>query len=149
MIVYFDTSAIVKRYIKETGSREVNALLNDENTIPGSVIITQVEMAAALQKSIYVTNASAKILPVIWQDFMNDWKLFTRIQISTDMIEKASQIALTHKLRGYDSLHLAAALLWQESLKESITLATFDRDLWFAGQKAGTKVWPEGLVEVK
>lgn len=26
MIVYFDTSALVKRYIEEAGSREVNAL---------------------------------------------------------------------------------------------------------------------------
>jgi hypothetical protein len=36
-----------------------------------------------------------------------------------------------------DSLHLAAAMLWQGTLGTQINLATFDRELWLAAQKAG------------
>jgi predicted nucleic acid-binding protein len=146
MIVYFDTCALVKRYVEEAGSREVNALWEDENAILGSVIITQVEMAAALQKAIHLGNASEALLSEIWQDFLGDWESFTRIQISTVMVERASQISIAYKLRGYDALHLAAAQMWQERLNLPVTLATFDRDLWLAGREAGIDVWPEGLV---
>ncbi|MDP3184873.1 MAG: type II toxin-antitoxin system VapC family toxin [Anaerolineales bacterium] len=146
MIVYFDTSALVKRYIEEAGTREVNALFEDENAILGSVIITQVEMAAALQKAIHLGSASEALLPEIWQDFLDDWGSFTRIQVSTVTVERASQISFAYKLRGYDALHLAAALLWQERLNLPVTLATFDRDLWLASREAGMSVWPEELA---
>ena len=145
MIVYFDTSALVKRYVEEAGSRGVEAMFEEENAILGSVIIAQVEMAAALQKAIRLANASESLLSEIWQDFLEDWKSFTRIQVSTNIVERASQISFTHKLRGYDSLHLAAACLWQEKLALPVILATFDRELWLAGRKAGVEVWPEGL----
>jgi hypothetical protein len=37
-------------------------------------------------------------------------------------------------------------LLWQETLGTQITIATFDRELWLAGQKAGMLSWPPNLV---
>lgn len=61
-------------------------------------------------------------------------------------MERACQISFTHKFRGYDSLHLAAACLWQEKLALPVTLATYDRELWQAGREAGVQVWPEKLV---
>ncbi len=33
----------------------------------------------------------------------------------------------------------------RETLSTQVTLATYDRELWLAGQKAGMKIWPEGL----
>lgn len=145
MILYFDTSALVKRYVEEAGSREVAALFEEENAILGSVIIAQVEMAAALQKAIRLGNASEALLSEIWQDFLDDWKSFTRIQVSSSLVERASQNSFTYKLRGYDSLHLAAASLWQEKLSLPVILATFDRELWLAGREVGVEVWPENL----
>ena len=146
MIVYFDTSALVKRYIEEAGAPEVKTLFETESAILGSVIFTQVEMAAALQKAIQLGNASESLLSEIWQDFLEDWKSFTRIQVSSIMVEKASQFSFAFKLRGTDSLHLAAAWLWQEKLALPVTLASFDRALWLAGRQAGVQVWPEGLL---
>ena len=146
MIIYFDTSALVKRYIEEAGSREVAALFEEGNAILGSVIVAQVEMAAALQKAIRLGNASEALLSEIWQDFLNDWKSFTRIQVSGSLVERASQISFTNKLRGYDSLHLAAATMWQEKLAMPVVLASFDREIWLAGRSAGLEVWPERLV---
>ena len=146
MIVYFDTSALVKRYIQETGSREVKTLFEAEAAILGSVVITRVEMAAALQKAVRLEAANVALLAEIWQDFLDQWSTFTRIHVSDVMVERASRISFDYQLRGYDSLHLAAAQLWQESLNLPVVLATFDRDLWLAGRQAGMDVWPEGLV---
>ena len=145
MIIYFDTSALVKGYVQEAGSSDVLALLDDEGNTFGSVAVTQIEMASAIQRAIRAIGVSTT--PVrAWQDFLDDWAAFSRVPVSPLMIERACGIAWEYGLRGYDSLHLATALLWQESLGAQVTFATFDRALWSAGKKTGLDVWPEGLV---
>ncbi|HLF74831.1 MAG TPA: type II toxin-antitoxin system VapC family toxin [Anaerolineales bacterium] len=146
MIIYFDTSALVKRYLREADSDKIMALFNEADHIIGSVVITQVEMAATFQRAVSLDVASPKLAAEIWQDFLDHWQSFTRLRIFAGTIERASENAWKYDLRGYDSLHLAAALLWQETLGVQVTLATFDRELWLAGQKAGMLSWPEGLV---
>ena len=46
----------------------------------------------------------------------------------------------------YDAVHLAAARFWQSSLGEPVTLATYDRQLWQAGDAAGLGAWPPGGI---
>jgi predicted nucleic acid-binding protein len=108
--------------------------------------MTQVEMAATFQRAVRMDIASSKLAAEVWQDFLDHWQSFTRLRIFAGTIERASEYAWRYDLRGYDSLHLAAALLWQETLGAQVTLATFDRELWLAGQKAGILSWPERLV---
>ena len=146
MILYFDTSALVKGYIQEEGSQDVIALMDDVENLFGSVVITQVEMAAAIRRATRVMGSSSASASSAWQDFMDDWPSFTRLTVSSMTIERATGIAWNYGLRGYDSLHLAAALLWQETLGTQITLATFDRELWLAADRAGMSSWPAGLV---
>lgn len=146
MIVYFDTSALVKRYLREDDSDKVIALLNETNHLFGSVVITQVEMAATFQRAVRMDATSPRLAAEVWKDFLDHWQSFTRLRVFAGTIERASENAWKYDLRGYDSLHLAAALLWQETLGVQITLATFDRELWLAGQKAGMLSWPEGLA---
>lgn len=43
-----------------------------------------------------------------------------------------------------EAAHLTSAVSWQEILDTQVTLETYDRELWLAGQEAGLKVWPEG-----
>ena len=62
---------------------------------------------------------------------------------------KADALAWEHDLRGYDAVHLASALFWQESLGEPVTIATFDAQLWQAGQPIGLSVWPEDLARFR
>jgi predicted nucleic acid-binding protein len=146
MIVYFDTSALVKRYLREVDTDKVIALLNEADHIFGSVVITQVEIAATFQRAVRMEVASAKLAAEVWRDFQDHWQSFTRLRVFAGTIERASENAWKYDLRGYDSLHLAAALLWQETLGVQITLATFGRGLWLAAQKAGMLSWPQGLV---
>jgi uncharacterized protein len=145
MIIYLDTSALVKRYVRETGSTEVITMIENAESV-GSVSLTKVEMAAALEKTVRLGWIKREYVLQAWQDFLDHWSSFTRLNISPGTIERASALAWEYSLRGYDAMHLASALLWQEALTTQITLVTFDRDLWQAGQKAGLDVWPEGLV---
>jgi len=146
MIYYFDTSALVKRYLHEADSDKVIVLFNEVDHFFGSVVITQVEMAATFQRAVRMEAASSKLAAEVWQDFLDHWTSFTRLRLFAGTIERASENAWKYDLRGYDSLHLAAAMLWQETLGMQISLATFDRELWLAGQKAGMLSWPPDLV---
>ena len=146
MIIYFDTSALMKRYLREDDSDQVVALLNEEENIFGSVVITQVEMAATFQKAIRMETASPKLAAEVWKDYLDHWQSFTRLRVFGGTIERASEIAWKYGLRGYDSIHLAAALFWQETMGTQITLATFDHELWIAAEKAGMLSWPANLV---
>ena len=62
------------------------------------------------------------------------------------LIARADTLAWDHGLRGYDAVHLAGAVLWQETLGEMVTVATFDRELWQAARRAGMMVWPTDLA---
>lgn len=59
------------------------------------------------------------------------------------LVSRAEALAWEYGLRGYDAVHLAAALAWQERITMPIVLATFDRELWEAACQAGLEVWPE------
>jgi len=146
MIVYFDTSALLKYYIREQGSDEVVTLMNDLDNVYGSIVVMQVEMAASIQKAVRMNSSSSKTASGAWKIFLDDWQSFTRLRVSAGTIERASEIAWKYGLRGDDSLHLTAALLWQETLGMQITFAIFDRELWQASQKTGLEAWPSGFV---
>jgi predicted nucleic acid-binding protein len=145
MILYLDTSALVKRYIQEAGTDEVIALLESAESV-GSASLTKVEMAAAFEKTVRQGWVKRKIAMQAWQDFLDHWSSFTRLNTSSGSIDRASALAWEYGLCGYDAVHLACALLWKETLETQITMATFDRDLWQASKKAVLAVWPEALV---
>lgn len=146
MILYFDTSALLKAYVQENGSKDVIALMNEGDHLFGSIVLTKVEMASVLQRAIRVTGSSLETAVLAWQDFLDDWQAFTRLRVTAGIIERASDIAWKYGLRGYASLHLAAALFWQDALDTSVVFAAFDRDLLQASQKAGLEPWKPGLT---
>lgn len=144
MILYLDTSALIKRYVAEAGSAEVTALV-EQASHAGSVVLARVEMAAAFSKAARMEWVDAVEAEHAWEDFLSHWSSFTRITISPALIERASKLAWDQRLRGYEAAHLAAALLWQEVIDTPLTLATFDRELWQAARKSGLDAWPERL----
>jgi predicted nucleic acid-binding protein len=144
MILYLDTSALVKRYVMEPGSKEVIDLIEQADTV-GSILLTRVEMASALTKAMRLNWVEPKDVDNAWQDFLSHWQSFTRLSVTPALIERASRLAWDNGLRGYDATHFAAALIWQETLETPVMLVTYDRELWLAAKKAEMAVWPEGL----
>jgi predicted nucleic acid-binding protein len=141
-IIYLDTSALLKLYVQELHSNEARILVDSAEGV-GTSILTYPEMAAAMARGGRMQLISDDAARSVWGNFVNDWPDFTRLKISTPLIERAATLAWDYGLRGYDAMHLSAALTWQDALEERILLATFDRILWNAGDKAGIRVWPE------
>jgi len=143
-ILYLDTSALVKQYVQERGSREVQDLIRTAEHA-GTSQITRTEMAAALARATRMGLVPVTEGESAWNGFLKDWEAITRLKVSGQIIEQSSELAWKYPLRDYDALHLASAVLWQEILEAQIILATFDRELWSAGSQAGLIVWPKKL----
>jgi predicted nucleic acid-binding protein len=144
MIVYADSSALVKRYLTEAGSAEVDALFEEEGPV-GTALISRAEIAAALGKAVRVKALAQAEAYQSLQEFRAHWPAFTVIQMTEALISLADNLAWEHGLRGYDAVHLAAALTWQEALGEPVRVATYDKQLWQTAQSVGLTVWPEVL----
>ena len=142
MIVYLDTSALVKRYVQELGSDEMAELFKDE-LLAGTSSITFVEMAAALAKSERTGALSRADASAVLSRFRSEWNLMAHIRLNEPLIARAASVAWDHGLRGYDATHLASAFFWQELLGQKVCLVTYDRQLWKAAKGLDMETFPE------
>jgi predicted nucleic acid-binding protein len=142
MNLYLDTSALVKRYVKEPGSDDARAWIRAAR-IKTTVIITRAEVAAALTRALRMNTISKVDYDFALSKFRSDWIDFQRLSVTERLVARADRLACEFGLRGYDAVHLAAALTWQENLDFPVTLATFDRELADAARQSGLAVLPE------
>jgi len=141
LITYLDTSALLKQYIQESGSEDVIKMLRVADS-HGTNLLTYVEMASAITRAVRLELIQPDEAQATWKDFLVDWELLVRLDISGQITKQAATLAWEYGLRGYDAVHFASALAWQDAIDMPVTLATYDRDLWVAAQKAGMDVWP-------
>ena len=141
MIVYLDASALVKRYVAEAGSAEVESLIAGAQAI-GTAVVSRAEVAAALAKAARVGLITREAAMKALQAFNTDWEHLIRLQLGEPLAARAATLAWEHGLRGYDAVHLAMALVWRETLGEAVTVATYDRELWRGAQASGLAPWP-------
>ncbi len=147
MILYLDASALVKRYVREFGSSVVSEAI-DRAAMVGTAIISRAETAAALAKAVRLGVLQQPDAFASLQSFRKDWLDLVRIQLAENLISQADALAWDHALRGYDAVHLAAAVLWQETMGESVTMATFDQQLWKAAEQVRLIPFPSNLPEL-
>lgn len=79
------------------------------------------------------------------QVFNEEWESLIRLQLTEVLISRAATLAWEHGLCGYNAVHLAAALFWQDVLGDQVTLASYDRQLWHTAKVTGLAAWPEAV----
>lgn len=141
MILYTDTSALVKRYVKETGTDIVDAGWESASVIATSVVAYAESMAAyhRRQREGYL---SRKDLRRICDKFKNDYKQFILVPIDHHLHEFIDDLLQHHPLRGFDAIHLASALIFNNDDGEETVFACFDANLNKAAEKEGMRTLP-------
>lgn len=142
MILYLDASAIVKRYVAETRSKDVTALIDGAVAVV-TLMVSRAEVAAALARAVRLGVLDEAGGRGAQRRFGREWPDFVRITITEALVARAEALAWDHVLRGYGAVQLAAALTWQDSIGQDVVLATFDQQLTKASEEAGLRVWPE------
>lgn len=109
---YFDSSALVKRYISESGSSWVSGMFDPSLGHDAFIAaITPVEMIAAIArrargKSITQDQATTAY-SLIRSDLQTGYQV---VELNEAVLTSAMQLAESHALRGYDAVQLAGAL---------------------------------------
>ena len=142
MIVYLDASALVKRYVAETGSAAVGKLIDQAEAL-GTSVISRAEVSAAFAKAVRLKFVTRDAAASAMKQFAADWPHFIRLQLTENLVARAASLAWEQGLRGYDAVHLATALVWHETLGQPVLVATFDRQLWQGAQATGLIAWPK------
>jgi predicted nucleic acid-binding protein len=144
VILYLDASALVKRYVAEAGSANVAALIDAARAV-STAVISRAEVTAALAKAVRAGLAPRRSAAAALADFEADWPDLVRLDVSEAVVARAAQLAWHLGLRGYDAVHLASALRWQEALGKPVAVATYDPDLWRGARASGLEPWPANL----
>lgn len=144
MILFMDTSALLKRYFKEPGSTEVLSKWKEADGIVISSVAYAEAIASIYRKNREVSIGAEKLTSVL-NSFQKDWKSFIRVEVNDDLNGVIDRIVTSHPLRGFDAIHLASALITHEMLSEDFLFACFDRKLLQAAQMEGLDTLPKSV----
>ena len=137
MIVYLDTSALFKLYAAEPGANQVRRAVAGSGAIY-THLVAYAEMCAGFARAVKLGRIASAAAPGYRRALDRDWEQFDVLMPDWPMIRRAGDLAMHFGLRGYDSVHLAAA----ESLlaghgKHLLHFASFDRALNQAAEAIG------------
>jgi predicted nucleic acid-binding protein len=114
-VYYMDTSALVKRYARETGTDWVMSLADSAAQDLYTVRVTGPEMIAALFRKARMKEVPLEEARRAAYNFRQDWMFqYLILEVSAGVASQAMELAEKHGLRGYDAVHLAAALSLQQ-----------------------------------
>lgn len=142
-VYYVDTSALMKRYLREAGSQWMDQLLARAATEAFfSTSLVSVELIAAVSRAHREKRISQKRRDALAVQIAQEWRLFLMPSaVTNQVITIANQLALVHPLRAYDAIHLASALLVRgDSLAQGFEAPIFlsaDTALLIAAKREG------------
>ncbi len=139
MILYCDTSALLKLYVREEHSAALLAQAAAAQALAVSRI-AWAEAMAALARRARECPSDASAIDSVRARLRRDWTTFAVVEVTQSVVELAGEYADTFALRGYDSVQLASARHLQEAGSGIVYFACFDARLRKAAQVLGMKV---------
>ena len=134
MILYLDTSSLVKLYVEEDESSKVDALVRSSE-VTATSLVAYAEARAAFARRFREKAFTSAEHDHIKTFFDKDWSRYLILSVTEDMIRLAGDLAEKHALRGFDSIHLASALTLRRELSTPIVFSCFDDNLQKASER--------------
>lgn len=139
MILYCDTSALVKLYVREVSTETVVAAADTAEMI-AVCRIAWAETMAAFARRARECPADVDVIEAVRGRLRRDWADYAVVEVSQSLVELAGEYADTFALRGYDSVQLAAAHILQEAAGQPAHFACFDTRLRKVARVLGLEV---------
>lgn len=145
-MIFTDSSTVIKRYVRETGSQWVKNIFT---AAPANQVfvaaITRVEVVSAITRRGRGDARSQRIAASACALFLADYAAdYETVEVSQYLLEQAVQLAQLHGLRGYDAVQLAAGReVNRQALTAGLPLITFvsgDKELNTAASAEGMTV---------
>lgn len=136
MIAYFDTSAVIPLLIGEPSSATCVRMWN-EAARSVSVRLLYPEARAALARAERMGRITKSQHQVAVAELETIITEIDHVEITAHLARNAGDLAQAHQLRGYDAVHLAAAMA---AFDAELVLVTGDNDLAGAARSLGLPV---------
>lgn len=139
---YFDTSVLVKRYVKEQGSAAARRLLQRYRFL--SSVVAPVEVLSVLNRRCTVGDLTQRDSLAIRSRLRKDRSYWELVEVSEIVLHQAEDLAQRTGLRTLDALHLASALTFQAASGLIVPFITADiRQRKIAETMALNLIWVE------
>jgi predicted nucleic acid-binding protein len=114
VLVYLDTSALVKLYSVERGRTTVERAVEEARRLVTSAVAYPEARSAFARKARERLFSSAQLREAV-RALDDDWSTLEVVATTERLGRFAGDLADTHALRGLDAVHLASALFVQEA----------------------------------
>lgn len=137
MILYLDTSALVKLFAEEVHSDRIRRAATEARLI-ATHAIAYVEACATFARVAHARGDGA-LFAALRRNLDTQWSAWEILNVTGALIHRAADLAGRYRLRGNDSLHLAAAESAFEAFRNRAPFhfAVFDGQLSDAAKQAG------------
>lgn len=138
MIIYLDTSALVKLYVRERGSVIVRRALHEADLVATSRVAYP-ESRAAFARRQREGALSPRALRRAVTRLDGDLPSYVVVELTPPVAARAGRLAEARALRGFDAVHLASAVELAAMLGETPQFLAFDRRLADAAEAEGLR----------
>ena len=121
---YFDTSALVKRYVQERGSSQAVNLLKKHRILTSAIAPT--EAISALSRRRTFEELSAKHFAETLSRMKADRAYWELVEVGDVILDKAEEMIIQTGLRTLDAIHLASILTFHTASDIHIPFITGD-----------------------
>jgi len=135
VITYFDTSILMKLLIDDEAYRPESERLWLDSDAVVCAEIGYMEARAALATARRQDRLGATALRTAKDQLELLWEQLSIVVVDTALVRAAGDVAERDRLRGYDAVHLAAAITAQVTV-----MASADRQLVEAARRRGLAV---------
>ncbi len=136
-MLYLDSSAVVKLYVREEGSREVDLLTAGSTDLIFTSVITKAEVLSTLARARRDRRTGPHAHDLAKSTFLTDWMTWKIVDVYEKLLDSLEGLVDRHGLRGSDAIHLCTALLAGYP-----DFACFDNRLRAAAAAEGLRVVP-------
>ena len=140
MILYLDSSALVKRYVLEPGSRGLAERLA-KASVRATSRVSLAEVAAAVARRTMFGDLSEKERDHILQGLEADFDWMVVLDVTAELVRPIPRLVRVHSLRGFDAIHLASAQVLAGEEPGIVTFVSADLRLNEAASRCGFEVW--------
>jgi len=139
MILYLDTSALVKLYVDEEDSERIRGLVEAARVVATSRV-SYVEARAGIARKLREGDLTEGEYRQILEGLEKDWKNYFIVEVSERVTRIGGELVERHPLRGFDAIHLASGILLKNRTEEEVLFACFDERLNEAAQSETLRV---------
>lgn len=139
-MLYVDSSALAKRYVREPGQALLEKRLEQDDLVYSSAVC-YAEVHAALARKLWEREWTRSEFLQARNRFEVDWLLVREVAVDAETLAPVSQLVEHVRLRGMDAIHLAAAVWLQRKTGRAAEFVTADVRLLAAAQQLGFPVW--------